>query len=266
MRVPPAAPLPAQLPPAPAMPESYAQPYRKQLAAKSLDLTQQAQLFAALKIHANVDEDRDEAIELIHALRDRQDVTAAVLREIEQFLGTERPVQRPAARAAAAKRQEAASGAAKDAAPEPVKKPAKRQKAEPLKLPFGEVVDLVKAFAAADLYVSPDIPDGAEDKARTALEIPKNEPVVALLNLAWFSAGANALVVTDRAVHHRKLGVGAHIPFDELADSQISVQGTYVVISDHHLSVGSTAAGMPKIESLLKTLAAACRRARSTPD
>jgi hypothetical protein len=124
MRVPPAAPLPESLPPAPAMPESYAQPYRKQLAAKSLDLTQQAQLFAALKIHANVDEDRDEAIELIHALRDRQDVTAAVLREIEQFLGTERPVQRPAARAAAAKRQEAASGAAKDAAPEPVKKPA----------------------------------------------------------------------------------------------------------------------------------------------
>ena len=49
MRLGPTPPLPSPLPTAPPMPESYGEPYRRQLAAKSIDLTGQAQLFAALE-------------------------------------------------------------------------------------------------------------------------------------------------------------------------------------------------------------------------
>jgi hypothetical protein len=43
------------------------------------------------------------------------------------------------------------------------------------------------------------------------------------------------------------------------------VDGNYITIgSDHRLSIGSTVAGMPKIEAMLKTLATACARARDT--
>ena len=105
MRLGPTPPLPSPLPPAPPMPESYGEPYRRQLAAKSIDLTGQAQLFAALKIHANVDEDRDEALALLEMLRGRPDVTVAVAQEIDAFmqLGPE-PSAPPASKTPAKKK------------------------------------------------------------------------------------------------------------------------------------------------------------------
>jgi hypothetical protein len=234
---------------------------------------QQLQLFTALKYHANVEDDRDEAIELIHALRDRHDVTAAVLRDIESFLASA-AARFASARSDAGEAQAAAqqlsppsSQPAENAQPEPeAKSRPEHQDAEPLKLPVAHLIELLTPFVAPDLLVSPEIPENWIKNARSAMEVPKNEPVIAVLNLAWFSSGSNALVVTDRAVHHRKLGVVAHIPFVELAGAEITVDGNYVSIgSDHHLSIGGTAAGMPKIESMLKALATECaRRARDS--
>ena len=87
---------------------------------------------------------------------------------------------------------------------------------------------------------------------------------MALVNLAWFAAGENALVVTDRAIHHRKLASEAHIPFDDLPGTKIKLDGSYIEVGDHSLGIGGTATAGPTIEAMLKAVVKACeaRRAR----
>ena len=53
---------------------------------KSIDLTGQAQLFAAVKIHANVDEDLDAGLRAAGDAAGLLDVTVAVAQEIDAFL------------------------------------------------------------------------------------------------------------------------------------------------------------------------------------
>jgi hypothetical protein len=247
MRLAPTAPLPSPLPPPPRMPESYAQPYRRQLAAKSIDLTGQAQLFAALKIHANVDEDRDEAIELLEALRGRPDVTMAVAQEIDAFLQSgPAPLPPPTDKPAAAK------------ATAPAPKRAKKGAAKAIQLPIAQLSDLLTPFQDSELHIAPEIPEKAAKSARKSLKIPDTEPIVALVNLAWFAAGENALVVTDRAIHHRKLGVETHIAFAELPGRTVVLNGNAIQLGDQSLGVGGTAAPLPKVESMLKAIVKAC--------
>jgi TIR domain len=79
--------LPDPLPDPPAIPESYSDPYRRRLASPSLDLDEQAELLAGLKIHANVDDDREEALALLRVLRGRGDIAMVVAQDIDAFLG-----------------------------------------------------------------------------------------------------------------------------------------------------------------------------------
>jgi hypothetical protein len=248
--------LPSPLPPAPPMPESYGEPYRRQLAAKSIDLTGQAQLFAALKIHANVNEDRDEALELLEMLRGRPDVTMAVAQEIDAFMAAS---VKSAATALPPPPSEAPQPEW-ETAPRP--RPSKRAKAEPLQIPLAQLIELLSPFRDTELHVSPEIPEKTAKSARKALSVPKSEPIVALVNLAWFSAGENALVVTDRAIHHRKLGTEAHIPFAELSASAVSLSGSVLNVGGHPLGVGGTSAPLPKLEKMLKALVKACEARR----
>jgi hypothetical protein len=256
MRLTPTPPLPSPLPPPPPMPESYAQPYRRQLAAKSIDLTGQAQLFAALKIHANVDEDREEAVELLEALRARPDVTMAVAQEIDAFLQTgPAPLPPPTETPGASK--------AVEPAPKPAKKP--RPSETSIQLPVAQLTELLAPFQDVELHVAPEIPEKAAKSARKSLKIPQAEPIVALLNLAWFATGENALVVTDRAIHHRKLGVETHIPFDDLPGKKVELSGNAISLGDDHsLGVGGTATPLPKVESMLKALEKACAARRGS--
>ena len=248
MRLGPTPPLPSPLPPAPPMPESYGEPYRRQLAAKSIDLTGQAQLFAALKIHAHVDEDRDEAVELLEVLRGRPDVTVAVAQEIDAFLEGATKVARPPAIKAA-----------------PRKKVAKPARQGPIQLPVAQLIELLSPFQEVELHVSPEIPEKAARNARKALKVPQDEPIVALVNLAWFAAGENALVVTDRAIHHRKLASEAHIPFDDLPGRKIKLDGSYIDVGDHSLGIGGTGTSDSTIEAMLKAVVKACEaRQRET--
>ena len=234
MRLGPTPPLPSPLPTAPPMPESYGEPYRRQLAAKSIDLTGQAQLFAALKIHANVDEDRDEAVQLLEMLRGRPDVTVAVAQEIDAFLkpGLEPPAP-PAEQDAGEEegRQLDRKAAEGRQAGEAGTDPAPRR-------PADRAAHAVPGTGAARL---PGDPREDRGNARKAISVPQDEPIVALVNLAWFSAGENALVVTDRAIHHRKLASEAHIPFDDLPGTKIELDGSYVSVGDHPLGIGGTA-------------------------
>ena len=232
MRLGPTPPLPSPLPPAPPMPESYGEPYRRQLAAKSIDLTGQAQLFAALKIHANVDEDRDEAIALLEMLRGRPDVTVAVAQEIDAFMqpGPNRGT------ALGKRRRRRRSPADREAG-----RPPRRRRQGPIQLPVVQLIELLAPFRESELHVSPEIPEKAARNARKALKVPQDEPIVALANLAWFASGENALVVTDRALHHRKLLSVAHIPFDDLPGTKIKLDGSYIKIGDHTLGLGGTA-------------------------
>ncbi len=252
MRLGPTPPLPSPLPPAPPMPESYGQPYRRQLAAKSIDLTGQAQLFAALKIHANVDEDREEALELLETLRTRPDVTMAVAQEIDAFLQSGATALPPPP----AERQVAT--------PEPKPpKPPKRAKPGPIQLPVAQLIELLTPFQGVELHVSPEIPEKTARNARKAITVPQDEPIVALVNLAWFSAGENALVVTDRAIHHRKLATETHIPFDELPGTKVRLDGNVMTVgADHQLSLGGTATPLPTVESMLKALVKSCEARR----
>jgi hypothetical protein len=245
MRLGPTPPLPSPLPPAPPMPESYAQPYRRQLAAKSIDLTGQAQLFAALKIHANVDEDREEALELLEMLRARPDVTMAVAQEIDAYLDSETKAAPPPAIKAPPR---------KKVAP----KPATPAKPASIQIPVAQLIELLTPFQGVELHVSPEIPEKTARNARKAISVPQDEPIVALINLAWFSAGENALVVTDRAIHHRKLASEAHIPFADLPCTKIKLDGSYIKVGDHSLGIGGTATTGSTIEAMLKALVKAC--------
>ena len=247
MRLGPTPPLPSPLPPAPPMPESYGEPYRRQLAAKSIDLTGQAQLFAALKIHAHVDEDRDEAVELLEMLRGRQDVTVAVAQEIDTFLEGQR---KPTAQPPAIK------------APPAGRKVAKPARQGPIQLPVAQLIELLSPFQEVELHVSPEIPEKAARNARKALKVPQDEPIVALVDLAWFAAGENALVVTDRAIHHRKLASEAHIPFDDLPGRKIKLDGSYIDVGDHSLGIGGTGTSDSTIEAMLEAVVKACEARR----
>ena len=248
MRLGPTPPLPSPLPPAPPMPESYGEPYRRQLAAKSIDLTGQAQLFAALKIHANVDEDRDEAVALLEMLRGRPDVTVAVAQEIDAFIAGQ-----PAATALPPPTE----------TPQPQQEGAPRPETGPIQLPVVQLIELLAPFRESELHVSPEIPEKAALNARKALKIPQAEPIVALANLAWFASGENALAVTDRALHHRKLLSVAHIPFDDLPGTEIKLDGSYIKIGDHTLGLGGTATAST-VEAMVNAVVKACeaRRAR----
>ena len=248
MRLGPTPPVPSPLPPAPPMPESYGEPYRRQLAAKSIDLTGQAQLFAALKIHANVDEDRDEAVALLEMLRGRPDVTVAVAQEIDAFIAGQ-----PAATALPPPTE----------TPQPQQEGAPRPETGPIQLPVVQLIELLAPFRESELHVSPEIPEKAALNARKALKIPQAEPIVALANLAWFASGENALAVTDRALHHRKLLSVAHIPFDDLPGTEIKLDGSYIKIGDHTLGLGGTATAST-VEAMVNAVVKACeaRRAR----
>jgi hypothetical protein len=254
IRLTPTPPLPAPLPQPPRMPESYAQPYRRQLAAKSIDLTGQAQLFAALKIHANVDEDREEAVELLEALRARPDVTMAVAQEIDAYLQSgPAPLPPPTEEPVAPK------------VSEPAPKPANKGRSTTIQLPIAQLTELLSPFQDTELHVAPEIPEKAAKSARKSLKIPHAEPIVALLNLAWFATGENALVVTDRAIHHRKLGVETHIAFAELPGKKVELSGNSISLGDEHsLGVGGTATPLPKVESMLEALVKACAARRGS--
>ena len=89
---------------------------------------------------------------------------------------------------------------------------------------------------------------------------------MALVNLAWFSAGENALVVTDRAIHHRKLGTEAHIPFDELAATKVKLIGNVITVGvNHSLGVGGTAAPLGTVEAMLKAVVKVCEARQREP-
>lgn len=87
--------LPDPLPDPPSMPESYSDPYRRKLASQSLDLHEQAELVAVLKIHANVDDDREEALGLLRELRGRGDIAMVVAQDIDAILGPHSPPVAP---------------------------------------------------------------------------------------------------------------------------------------------------------------------------
>jgi hypothetical protein len=78
-------PDPEPLPEPPPMPRSYADSFRALLGQDRLGLDEQAQLFAALKVHTRDEDHRDDAIELLRSLRNRIDLTVAVARELDDF-------------------------------------------------------------------------------------------------------------------------------------------------------------------------------------
>ena len=80
---------------------------------------------------------------------------------------------------------------------------------------------------------------------------------MALANLAWFASGENALAVTDRALHHRKLLSVAHIPFDDLPGTEIKLDGSYIKIGDHTLGLGGTATAST-VEAMVNAVVKAC--------
>lgn len=134
-------------------------------------------------------------------------------------------------------------------------KPAKPSKKGPIHLPVEQLIELLTPFRDTGLRVSPEIPPKMATKARATLRVPSDEPILVLVDLAWFSAGANALVVTDRAIHHRKLASETHIPFEELPATKVRLKDSGIAMSRGIvLGVGGTAAPVRKVESMLTAL------------
>ncbi len=78
--------LPDPLPAPPAVPISYFGHYREQVSADNLPFAQQQSLLLELKNHLGIDEDRDDAVDLLGALRARHDLAQSVASEIDSVL------------------------------------------------------------------------------------------------------------------------------------------------------------------------------------
>jgi hypothetical protein len=81
-------PPPDPLPERPALPESYADPFRRALEAPSLTIEDQVSIFAVLKLHTADPRRHDEALGLIRDLRARRDLAVGVAEDIDAFLAT----------------------------------------------------------------------------------------------------------------------------------------------------------------------------------
>jgi hypothetical protein len=81
-------PLPDPLPERPPLPESYADPFRRALAAPSLSVEDQVSIFAVLKLHSADPRRRDESESLIRELRGRRDLAVGVAGDIDGYLAT----------------------------------------------------------------------------------------------------------------------------------------------------------------------------------
>jgi hypothetical protein len=85
---PPSPALPDPLPAPPAVPISYFGHYREQVGADSLPFSQQQSLLLELKSHLGNEDDRDDALDLLSALRRRHDLAQSVASEIDAILAT----------------------------------------------------------------------------------------------------------------------------------------------------------------------------------
>jgi hypothetical protein len=85
-------PLPDPLPERPPLPESYADPFRRALAAPSLSVEDQVSIFAVLKLHSADPRRQDESVSLIRELRARRDLAVGVADDIDAFLAAVTPV------------------------------------------------------------------------------------------------------------------------------------------------------------------------------
>ena len=84
-----APPLPSPLPAEPAPPMSYMHQFSEQVDATVLSYRDQNHLLADLRGYLSEDDDRDTALQLIRALRRRQDIGMNVAKEIDQILARE---------------------------------------------------------------------------------------------------------------------------------------------------------------------------------
>ena len=80
--------LPEPLPEPPAVPISYFGHYREQIGADSLPFTEQQSLLLELKNHLGNEDDRDDAVDLLGALRGRHDLAQSVATEIDAILAS----------------------------------------------------------------------------------------------------------------------------------------------------------------------------------
>ena len=78
--------LPDPLPAPPAVPISYFGHYREQVSADSLSFAEQQSLLLELKNHFGNEDDRDDAVDLLRALRGRLDLAQSVAAEIDTLL------------------------------------------------------------------------------------------------------------------------------------------------------------------------------------
>lgn len=85
-------PLPDPPPDRPPVPESYADPFRRALAAPSLSVEDQVSIFAVLKLHSADPRRQDESVSLIRELRARRDLAVGVAEDIDAFLAAIVPV------------------------------------------------------------------------------------------------------------------------------------------------------------------------------
>jgi Tol biopolymer transport system component len=83
---PPAPPLPDPLPAAPTTPMSYMNEFRELVDAPDLSYQKQSHLLLDLKGYLDRDEERDIALQLVHGLRQRRDISYSIAREIDQLL------------------------------------------------------------------------------------------------------------------------------------------------------------------------------------
>ncbi len=77
---------PEPAPKTPPVTDSYSEPYRRQLAAPSMSVDDQARLAAVLRIDARDPKRHDEAITLLGELKARRDIALVVAEEIDTFL------------------------------------------------------------------------------------------------------------------------------------------------------------------------------------
>ena len=84
-----APPLPSPLPAEPAPPMSYMHQFSEQVDATVLSYRDQNHLLADLRGYLSEEDDRDTALQLIRALRRRQDIGMNVAKEIDQILARE---------------------------------------------------------------------------------------------------------------------------------------------------------------------------------
>jgi Tol biopolymer transport system component len=93
---PPAPPLPDPLPAAPTTPMSYMNEFRDLVDAPDLTYHQQSHLLVDLKGFLDSEEERDIALQLVHGLRQRRDISYSIAREIDQLPGFVREEGQPA--------------------------------------------------------------------------------------------------------------------------------------------------------------------------